>query len=228
MRAMILAAGLGTRMRPLTDVCPKPLLEAGGKPLIQHHIERLAACGFTELVINLAYRGEQIAAFLGDGERFGVRIHYSREGEPLETAGGIVRALPLLAPDGESPFLVVNGDIWTDFDYRRLAAGGADSAHLVLVDNPDHHPQGDFVLTAAGRCAEAGAGPRLTYSGIARLRPRLFAGCPDGARPLAPLLRAAMARGEVGAEHHRGGWVDVGTPARLAQLDQLIRQRQGA
>ncbi|WP_445156880.1 N-acetylmuramate alpha-1-phosphate uridylyltransferase MurU [Halomonas sp. E14] len=221
MKAMILAAGLGTRMRPLTDHCPKPLLPVAGKPLIVHHLERLAAAGIEEVVINVSYRAEQILQALGDGAAFGVSIAWSREAEPLETGGGLRQALPLL---GQAPFLLVNGDVWCDLDPRGLPALGRDLAHLVLVDNPDHHPDGDFHLTAAGR-VQANGGPRLTFAGISLLDPALVASQAPGAFPLAPLLRQAMAAGRVGGTHHRGGWVDVGTPQRLAELDQALRSR---
>nr|WP_246480379.1 nucleotidyltransferase family protein [Motiliproteus sediminis] len=220
---MILAAGLGTRMRPLTDHCPKPLLQAGGKALIVHHIEQLAAAGFRQLVINTAYCGEQIEAALGDGEPWGVQIAYSREGEPLETGGGIYRALALL---GDQPFLLVNGDISCDLNFGTLPTLGDDLAHLVLVDNPTHNPGGDFVLDDAGRVSSDGAGQRLTFSGVSLLSPALFNGQSDGAFPLAPLLRRAMAAGRVGGQYHSGFWLDVGTPARLQQLDQHFRSKE--
>jgi len=216
---MILAAGLGTRMRPLTDHCPKPLLEAGGKPLIVHHLERLRAGGIIDVVINVSYRAEQLVAALGDGRDFGVHIAWSRETTPLETGGGIRQALPLL---GEAPFLLVNGDVWCDLDPAGLPALGDDLARLVLVDNPDHHPQGDFHLDAAGRVHAEGE-PRLTFAGISLLDPALVADEPPGAFALAPLLRRAMAEGRVGGHHHRGAWVDVGTPERLADLDRRLR-----
>ena len=220
MRAMILAAGYGKRMRPLTDHTPKPLLQAGGKPLIDHHIEALRTAGVEQLVVNTGWLGERLEARLGDGARLGVSIRWSREGTPLETAGGIRRALPLLGPD---PFLLVNGDIWTDYDFSALvdAPVGDDLARLVLVDNPAHHDSGDFHLTAGGRVSD-NAEPRLTYAGIARLDPALFAALDDGERRLAPVLRAAMARGRVSGEHHRGHWWDIGTPERLAALDRFL------
>jgi N-acetyl-alpha-D-muramate 1-phosphate uridylyltransferase len=214
---MILAAGRGERMRPLTDHTPKPLLMAGGRPLIVHHLERLAAAGITRVVINHAHLGEQIEAALGDGGRFGLTIRYSPEGRALETGGGIFRALPLL---GDGPFLVVNGDVWTDLDLARLRLAEGRLAHLVLVDNPEHHPRGDFPLADGLVFAEGE--PRLTFSGIGVYSPALFEGCRDGAFPLAPLLRAGMARGLVSGEHHRGRWLDIGTPARLQALDQLL------
>ncbi|MFZ5844431.1 MAG: N-acetylmuramate alpha-1-phosphate uridylyltransferase MurU [Pseudomonadota bacterium] len=218
MRAMILAAGRGERMRPLTDHTPKPLLPVAGKPLIVWHIERLRAAGITELVINHAWLGEQIEAALGDGRALGVRIAWSREGEALETLGGIVQALPLL---GHEPFLVVNGDIWCDIAFGQLSLPADCLATLVLVDNPVQHPNGDFVLQQ-GRVLAAGE-PRLTFSGVGLYHPALFADCRPGKAPLAPLLRAAMARRQIAGVHHRGRWFDVGTPARLQQLDQDLR-----
>ena len=217
MNVMILAAGRGERMRPLTDHTPKPLLQAGGKPLIVHHIERLAAVGLRDIVINHAHLGEQIEAALEDGSAFGVRIRYSPEGKALETGGGIFRALPLLGPD---PFLVVNGDVWTDIDFAGLCLAPGDLAHLVLVDNPAHNTRGDFALQQ-GRVLPDGE-PRLTFSGIGIYHPDLFAGCTPGAFPLAPLLRSAMTRGLVGGTHHHGTWIDIGTPERLADLDRML------
>lgn len=222
MKAMILAAGKGERLRPLTLHTPKPLVRAGGVPLIEFHVRALAAAGFRELVINHAWLGQQIEDYLGDGARFGVRIDYSAEGEPLETGGGIFRALPLL---GEQPFLVVNGDIWTDCDFAGLRRPLAGLAHLLLVDNPPHHPSGDFCLQD-GRVGELRPGQSsLTYSGVAVLHPQLFAGCQAGAFKLAPLLRRAMADGLVSGEHYRGRWVDVGTHERLAEVEQLLAAR---
>lgn len=218
-RAMILAAGLGTRMRPLTDRCPKPLLPAGGKPLIAHHLERLRAAGIREVVINVSYRAEQLIDALGDGAGFGLSIAWSREDEPLETGGGIRRALPLL---GEAPFLLVNGDVWCDLDPAPLALPEGDLAHLVLVDNPEHHPHGDFHLDASGRVFETGE-PRLTFAGLSLIDPALVASEPPGAFPLAPLLKRAMAAGRVSGRHHRGSWIDVGTPERLEALDRHLR-----
>jgi len=217
--AMILAAGRGERMRPLTDRTPKPLLPVAGKPLIEYHLEALAAAGVEEVVINLSWLGEQIPPALGQGERWGLRIRYSHEGPvALETAGGIRRALDLL---GDGPFLVINGDVWTDYPLARLSEPEG-LAHLVLVDNPPHHEQGDFVLD--GGAVRAGDGVKLTFSGIGVYRPQLFAGLPDGPAKLAPILREAMARGAVSGEHYRGRWIDVGTPARLAELDQDLRR----
>jgi MurNAc alpha-1-phosphate uridylyltransferase len=216
---MILAAGKGERLRPLTLHTPKPLVRAGGIPLIEFHVRALAAAGFSELVINHAWLGQQIEDYLGDGSRFGLRITYSAEGEPLETGGGIFKALPLL---GEEPFLVVNGDIWTDYDFAALRRPLQGLAHLVLVDNPAHHPSGDFCLQD-GRVADAAdRESSFTYSGMAVLHPRLFAGCQPGAFKLAPLLRVAMADGQVTGEHFAGRWVDVGTHERLADVERLL------
>ncbi|MHB0776365.1 N-acetylmuramate alpha-1-phosphate uridylyltransferase MurU [Halomonas sp. WWR20] len=220
MKAMILAAGLGTRMRPLTDHCPKPLLAVGGKPLIMHHLERLTAAGIREVVINVSYRAEQIVAALGDGSRFGLSIAWSREPTPLETAGGLRQALPLL---GEEAFLLINGDVWCDLDLRAIPPLGGDLAHLVLVDNPEHHPDGDFHLTSAGRVQRRGH-PRRTYAGIGLIAPALVRDLPPGEpAKLAPLLFQAMDADRIGGTHHAGHWVDVGTPQRLAALDAWLR-----
>ncbi len=220
---MILAAGRGERMRPLTDHTPKPLLPVAGRPIIVHLIERLRAAGFRDLVVNLAHRGDRLAAALGDGSRHGVCIRYSPEGqEGLETGGGIFHALPLLTTD---PFVVVNGDIWTDYPFERLPVALDGHAHLVLVDNPEHHPHGDFRLEE-GRVRAEGE-PRLTFSGIGVYAHALFAGCRPGKFPLAPLLRAAMRAGLVSGEHYRGRWYDLGTPQRLAALDETLRGAQG-
>ncbi|WP_280568551.1 N-acetylmuramate alpha-1-phosphate uridylyltransferase MurU [Chromohalobacter sp. 296-RDG] len=220
MKAMILAAGLGTRMRPLTDRCPKPLLPVAGKPLIVHHLERLAATGITDIVINVSYRAEQIVEALGDGRRFGVSLTFSHETTPLETAGGIRHALPLLE---DAPFLLINGDVWSDVALEALPELRDDLAHLVLVDNPDHHTQGDFALDDTGRVRLEGT-PRLTYAGLAILAPSLVASLPDDApAKLAPLLREAITTGRVGGTHHRGSWVDIGTPERLEALDAHLR-----
>ncbi len=214
MKAMILAAGRGERMRPLTDHTPKPLLAVRGRPLIEYHILALAAAGIRELVINHAHLGEQIVAALGDGRRFGIHIRYSPESPALETGGGIFRALSLL---GDAPFVVVNGDVWSDYDFARLPSEPEGLAHLVLVDNPPHHPEGDFVLR--GGRVQAQGGKKLTFSGIGVYRPQLFSGCRPGVFPLTPLLRAAMARAQVSGEHYTGIWCDVGTPERLRALD---------
>lgn len=223
--AMILAAGRGERMRPLTDHTPKPLLPAGGKPLIVWHIERLAAAGVERIVINHAHLGAQIEAALGDGARWGVELRYSREATALETAGGIATALALI----DAPvFPVINGDVWTDYDYaqlpaRAVALAATDLAHLILIDNPEHHPAGDFAL-ADGRVGASPDGPRLTFSGLGVYRAELFDGIAPGTRaPLAPLLRQAMADGRVAGEHFPGRWVDVGTPERLRQLDASLQ-----
>ena len=223
MKAMLLAAGRGERMRPLTDLTPKPLLEVAGKALIVWHIENLVRAGICDLVINHAHLGAQIEMTLGDGSRFGAHIGYSSEGKALETAGGIAYALPLL---GDEPFAVINSDIWCDYDFARLherAAGlkaSGDAAHLVLVDNPAQHPNGDFGLRQQ-RVADSM--PMLTFSGIGIYQPALFNGIPRGnIAPLAPLLRAQISLGKVSGEHHRGLWVDVGTPKRLAELDRQL------
>ena len=225
MKAMILAAGLGNRMRPLTLHTPKPLLEVGGKPLIVWHIEKLQKIGVTEIVINTAWLGEKLANALGDGSQFGVKILWSHEGEGLETAGGIINALPLL---GDEPFILVNGDVWTTMDFASLldVQLGEQQAHLVLVENPPQHLKGDFILSngLAYTFEQEQLGEALTYSGIAVLHPRMFAGLENGKRPLAPLLKQAMQQQQVSAEKMQAVWVDVGTPERLQQLDQQIKQ----
>lgn len=224
MKAMILAAGRGERMRPLTDHTPKPLLQAGGKPLIVWHIERLVRAGITDLVINHAHLGAQIEDALGDGSQFGAQITFSPEATALETAGGIAFALPLL---GSEPFVVINGDIYCDYDFSGLPVAAArmgqsqDTAHLILVDNPTHHLNGDFGLQ--GERVSDGV-PKLTFSGIGVYRPALFAHIARGSKaPLGPLLREQIALGKVSGEHHRGTWVDVGTPQRLQDLDKQLR-----
>lgn len=231
---MILAAGLGTRMRPLTDTTPKPLLAVGGKALIVWHLEAIRAAGITEVVINTAWLGEQLAAALGDGRRYGVTIQWSHEpaGKPLETAGGIVQALPLL---GHEPFLVVNGDIWLRYRFTALRAALAPGkqAHLVLVDNPAHNPHGDFGLQSIASAAPIAAQRALlepksahsafTYAGLGVYCPSLFQGLSQGVRPLAPLLHEAIATGRASGEYFAGPWVDVGTPQRLTELDAAIR-----
>jgi MurNAc alpha-1-phosphate uridylyltransferase len=229
LKAMLLAAGRGVRMRPLTDHTPKPLLEVAGKPLIVWHIENLVKAGIPDLVINHAHLGAQIEQSLGDGSRFGARIQYSPEAHALETAGGIANALPML---GDGPFAVINGDIFCDYDFAGLhqhaaaLISGCDAAHLVLVDNPPQHPGGDFALRD-GRVIDGS--PRLTFSGIGIYQPTLFAGIPRGSiAPLAPLLRTQIALGRVGGEHHTGLWVDVGTPQRLAELDRQVATLQNA
>jgi MurNAc alpha-1-phosphate uridylyltransferase len=222
MKAMILAAGRGERMRPLTDHTPKPLLQAGGKPLIVWTIEALARAGFRELVINVSHLGERIIEALGDGRRWGVEIRYSREAEALETAGGIATALPLL---GSEPFLVVNADIYTDFNFERARTAAAQDtralAHLVLIDNPAHHPAGDFVLRG-GRILNVGE-PRYTFSGIGVYQPALFAGIAAGTkRQLSAVLRPQIELDRVTGEHFGGHWFDIGTPERLAAVDRSL------
>lgn len=222
MKVMLLAAGRGERMGALTERTPKPLLQVAGKPLLQHHIERLVAAGFTEIVINAAYLSEQIAAFVGDGRRFGVPVHLSIEAERLETGGGIFNALGLL---GDAPFAVVNSDVWTDFPLASLPRQIDDLAHLVLVSNPVHNPQGDFTLVD-GRCDANQAAGRLTFSGISVLQPALFANAQPGRFPLAPLLRDAMNQGRVSGERYDGIWIDVGTPERLRTAEHIMQETQ--
>lgn len=216
MRAMILAAGKGERMRPLTLTTPKPLIAIAGVPLIEYHLRALAQAGVCEVVINHAWLGEKIEAHLGDGERFGLNITYSRESQPLETGGGIYKALPLL---GDAPFIVVNGDIFTDYDFSVLHKPLDGLAHLVLINNPEHHLEGDFSLQE-NRVLSPGA-QTFTYSGIAVLSPKLFADCQAGAFKLAPLLRQAIAQGQVSGEHFNGSWIDVGTQERLAAAEAV-------
>jgi len=226
MRAMILAAGRGERLRPLTDTTPKPLLEVGGKALIIHHLERLAASGFDQVVINLGWLGEKISLALGDGSSFGLKIHYSPEPPgALETAGGIVQALPLL---GDSPFLVVSGDILCDFPFETLIGHDpAGLAHLVMVDNPDHHPRGDFCLADDGRLG-IDYGPSLTFSGIAVYRREMFAELAPGRRPLRPLFDQAVTEGQLSGEHYRGHWSDIGTAERLAAAERYLMNQRGS
>ncbi|RRQ22335.1 N-acetylmuramate alpha-1-phosphate uridylyltransferase MurU [Thiohalobacter thiocyanaticus] len=224
MKAMILAAGRGERMRPLTDHTPKPLLPVAGRALIDYHLEALARAGLHEVVINHAHLGTQIEAAIGSGSRHGLRISYSPEPEgALETGGGILQALPKLGPE---PFVVINGDIWTDYDYARLPQTLEGLAHLVLVDNPPQHPDGDFHLHSDGRVHEAG-GERLTFSGIGVYHLELFTGCEPGRFPLAPLLRRAIAAGRVSGEHFAGRWFDIGTPQRLRELDRELTGTAG-
>jgi MurNAc alpha-1-phosphate uridylyltransferase len=231
MKALIFAAGRGERMRPLSDATPKPLLLAGGKPLIVWHIEKLAALGVRDIVVNTSWLADRFEPALGDGARWGIRLHYSYEGpEPLETGGGMLQALEWL---GVAPFLAVNGDIWTDFDFGKLPDEPDGLAHLLLVNNPPQHPRGDFALAGDGRVHSDGE-PRLTFAGIGLYRPdildnwRAIVGDTPGVDnlpprfKLAPLLRAAMARGQIGGERHAGVWTDVGTPERLAQLNASL------
>lgn len=231
MKALIFAAGLGERMRPLTEHTPKPLLEAAGKPLIVWHLQRLAALGVSDVVINTSWLAQCFEPALGDGSNWGLRLHYLYEGTtPLETGGGMLNALPLL---GDAPFLAINGDIWCDFDLAGLPREPSGQAHLVLVDNPAHHPGGDFRLDEQGRMHDS---PALTFSGIGVYRPQLLQGwqavigdaagveCTPPRFKLAPLLRAAMRAGQVSGVHHTGLWTDVGTPQRLAELDAQLRQ----
>jgi MurNAc alpha-1-phosphate uridylyltransferase len=225
-KAMILAAGLGQRMRPLTDFLPKPMLEAGGKPLLQYHLEALQRAGVTNVVINLAYLGEKIRAFVGDGSRFGLRVQYSVEAEPLETGGGISQALPFL---GDEPFLLINGDVWSDYDFTQLVTRKLHRdamGHLVMVPNPSFHPQGDFMLTEAGWLSE-NVGltlPCYTFSGLSVLCPQLIADYPQRREkfPLAEVLRAAINRNALSGEVYCGNWSDVGTPERLTALSQML------
>ena len=221
MKAMILAAGRGQRMLPLTANCPKPLLQVGGRPLLEHHLLNLKAAGFTELVVNAAYLAEQIEAFCGNGSRWGLSIAVSREPEPLETAGGIIQALPLL---GDAPFLVVNADIWCPFPFEMLRTSliPADGAHLVLTDNPGHHPQGDFSLSSTAKLESWKRECALTYTGIGLFSPALFTGLPAGSRPLKPLLDRAIEAGLVTGRHWTGEWEDVGPPERLDALNNRL------
>jgi MurNAc alpha-1-phosphate uridylyltransferase len=235
---MLLAAGRGERMRPLTDTLPKPLLEAGGRPLIAWHLERLAAAGFTTVVINHAWLGERIEQALGDGAAFGLRIRYSAEGTALETAGGIARALPLLDEGGDDlPFFCISADVFCDYDVGRaptialqMAASGA-SCWCVMVDNPGHHGGGDFALDVGRlRLATPGAAGRaFTYAGIGMFRPSLFRAIAPGTRmALRPILDREIAAGRAGGEHHGGLWFDIGTPQRLADLNRMLEDTAGS
>lgn len=224
MKAMILAAGLGNRMRPLTLTTPKPLLAVGGKPLIVWHIEALKQQGITDIIINAAWLKERLVDTLGTGEQFGVNITWSLEDEGLETAGGIIQALPHL---GEAPFLLVNGDVWTRFNFADILNVdlGSHLAHLVLVDNPPQHPQGDFSLNNGMVNDRIEGEEAFTFAGISLISPKLFAGLEQGKRPLAPLLRDAMKDNMVSGQKMQTAWVDVGTPERLADLDHKIINR---
>jgi MurNAc alpha-1-phosphate uridylyltransferase len=218
MRAMILAAGRGERLRPLTDSLPKPLVPVAGKPLIEYHLEALAQAGFREIVINQGHLGDLLKERVGKGGRWGVNIHWSDEQpEALETGGGIFKALPLL---GKGPFLVVNGDIWCTYAFARLRAVKCDHAHLVMVPNPEHNPQGDFALH--GAVLKENGGPKLTFSGIGVYHPRLFRDCSPGKFPLAPILQRAMDSHIVTGERFNGPWNDAGTMQRLAEIEGAI------
>lgn len=220
---MILAAGRGERMRPLTDTTPKPLLIAGGKPIIQHTIEQLVSAGFSEIVINTAHLGEQIRQTLGTGKQFNASIVYSDEGETgLETAGGIINALPLL---GKQPFLVVNGDIANEYDFSQLHNKSCDLAHLVLIPNPEHHPEGDFHLSKNGLII-TDVFPSLTFSGIGIYNPELFNNIQLGKIKLAPILKSAMSLNRVSGEKYNGFWMDIGTPERLKDLDAHYQKQE--
>ncbi len=223
MKAMILAAGRGERMRPLTDRTPKSMLQVGGKPLIQYHVENLVAAGIDQLVINHAHLGEQIEEFLEDGSRLGAAIQYSPESEALETGGGIFNALPLL---GAGPFVVINADVWSDFPLKRLTQSQFQGAHLILVDNPEHNEQGDFSLLQGTVYSEPQSGSqRLTFSGMSVLSPELFNYCKPGFFALLPVLQRAIEKGQVTGEYYRGSWFDVGTPQRLASLETYLEKQ---
>ncbi len=221
MKAMILAAGRGERMRPHTDHTPKPLLMVGGRRLIEYHLDSLVDAGITDIVINHAHLGNQIETVIGDGSNYGAKIQYSAEGdEGLETGGGIYNALPLL---GDAPFIVINGDIWTDYPFQQLPESPDDLAHLVLTDNPPHNPEGDFSLHE-GRVLNQND-IRFTFTGIGAYRPELFSGCQPGKFPLAPLLREAIDKNLVSGEYYSGQWTDIGTPDRLAALDDTLKNQ---
>ena len=223
MKAMVLAAGRGERMRPITDTLPKPLVPVAGKPLIVYHLERLAAAGVRDVVVNLSWLGERIRAALGDGGDYGLSISYSEEGPvPLETGGGIFKALPLLGP---GPFLVVNGDTWSDIDYSHLALEDGANGRIVLVPNPTHNLRGDFGVE--GDFVVDRPTDRFTYSGVGVYRPEFFDGCSPGRFPMLPLLKRAIAARVLRGELHGGEWCDVGTPERLAALDAEVRARVG-
>ncbi len=223
MKAIVLAAGRGERLRPITDNVPKPLVPVGGKPLISYPLRALAKTGIRDVVINLSWLGERIRETLGDGRDYGVRIRYSEEGPvALETGGGIFKALPLLGPE---PFLVVNGDVWTDIDFGDIRLDEDADACIVLVPNPTHHPRGDFALD--GDVVVQRDVGRLTYSGVGIYRPEFFSGCSPGRFPLVPLLNRAIAAGRLHGKVHQGEWCDVGSPERLAQLDQQVRRLAG-
>ncbi len=221
---MLLAAGRGERMGELTLKTPKPLLPVHGKPLLWHHLNRLSHAGFKEVVINTSYLGEQIQNYVGDGARWNLQVKCTCEPERLETAGGILNALPLL---GKQPFLVINGDVWTDYPIEQIPRSIPGLAHLILVDNPLHHPEGDFAFSGnegvtTGKVLPEGKN-KLTFSGLSVLSPDLFNTCKPGPQPLAPLLRSAMNKSLVTGEHYQGVWIDVGTPERLQQVAPLVK-----
>ena len=224
MKAMILAAGRGERMRPLTDTTPKPLLKVAGKMLIEYHLEKLKAANITDVVINHAWLGEKVEQALGDGSRYGLTIQYSAEQEALETAGGIVNALPLLQGESDTAeaFIVINGDIFCDYDISKLPSSLLGLAHLVLVNNPEHNPDGDFSLTTSG-LVKAEGDDKKTFSGIGVYHPDLFKDYPSGKLALAPVLRKAMEQQQVTGELYQGRWRDIGTPERLNELDLYLR-----
>jgi MurNAc alpha-1-phosphate uridylyltransferase len=227
MRAIILAAGKGSRLRPLTDSCPKPLIKINDKPLIVYHLEKLKLAGIEDVVINLHHLGQQIESYLGNGQHWGLNITYSREDILLEVGGGIRHALPLI---GEDPFLVVNGDIWTDFPFEKLKVPHAGLAHLIMVDNPVHNLQGDFAIDAQGWLFKSLEQQQYTYSGISVLSPQLFENCEQKAFKLAVLLEKAMYAHQLGGEYYPGKWMDVGTIERLNQLEydlstSVLRQK---
>jgi N-acetyl-alpha-D-muramate 1-phosphate uridylyltransferase len=223
-KAMILAAGLGQRMRPLTDSLPKPMLSAGGKPLLQYHLEALAKIGVSHVIINLAYLGDKIRTFVGTGERFGLNVSFSEEPEPLETAGALLHALPLL---GDEPFIVLNGDVWTDYPLATLSDYSLqddEDAHLVLVANPEFHPAGDFSPNHLGRLETNPDLPKFTFAGVSLIHPRLIASYPQQRNkfPLGEVLRYGLTQNRISAEIYTGNWSDVGTPERLALLDAQL------
>jgi MurNAc alpha-1-phosphate uridylyltransferase len=225
MKAMILAAGIGQRMRPLTNNLPKPMLAVGGKPLLQYHLEALANIGVRDIVINLAYLGDKIRAFVGNGEAFGVKVSYSEEPEPLETAGALLHALPLL---GSEPFILINGDVWTDYPLENLAAYSLqddEDAHLILVPNPAFHPTGDFSPNNQGRLENNSDLPKFTFGGISLIHPRLISNYPQRRNkfPLVEALRFGIDHNNISATVYSGGWSDVGTPERLEELDAQLR-----
>jgi MurNAc alpha-1-phosphate uridylyltransferase len=221
MKAMILAAGFGSRLRPLTETTPKPLLQVGGKPLLQYHLQRLATAGITDIVINISWLAEQIEDYFGDGSHFGVSIDWSREAQPLETGGGIANALPLL---GSEPFLLINGDVWTDFPLHSISLDQDADAHLVMVANPEHNPSGDFAI--ANSLVSYDAGPKYTFSGISLFRPQLFAGFQEDCFPLRDAMRPAILSGRVTGAVYTGQWWDIGTVERLTQLNNKLNKAE--